>query len=140
MKRKMSLCLTMVLIVGLFGGITAQASPGGFSFTFRNVTATSDSQVMGYRTKDKGKDWTITISSGTLSSTNIFGARPRKGLSDDSGSLGPYQKYKSKVTNLKRTFSQNVSPGANRPVLLRGKKDDSSTSTAALEVTGSFQP
>jgi hypothetical protein len=54
--------------------------------------------------------------------------------------LGPYQKYKSKVTNLKRTFSQNVSPGANRPVLLRGKKDDSSTSTAALEVTGSFQP
>ena len=140
MKRKIGLCLAMVLVMALFAGVTAQALDGEFIFDFRNVTATDDSYIKGYRVRDAGTDWYLSILDGNVSATNILGLRPRIGREGDDSPLGPYQAYKKKVTDLKRKYSRTVKPGANRPVILRGKKDDSSTTSGRLWAIGTFTP
>lgn len=137
MKRKLIVCLALVLGMTMLFGIVAQASKGTFSFRFYSVNGSQDSDV-GYRDKAKGTDYSAIVTNGNISSSNVLGMRPRKGPPYADDSLGNYKTYKTLGKSYARQYSRNVATG--KPVILRAKKDDSSTTSASLTANGNFTP
>lgn len=119
------LCLTQVVIA---------ANAATFKFSFNSTSGTQNSNN-GTRVKANGTDWDLTITSGSLSSSNVLGIRPRR-VSNDA-SIGAYKLYKQTGT-WGRTYSVTVK---NKWVVqLRAKKDTSSTVSAKLTADGAFTP
>ncbi len=131
-KRKV--CISLVLALCLMLSVSAVASAAEFHYSFNSEVGTQDSNI-GTRTKANGTDWDITITSGSLSSTNILGIRPRRYTTD--ASIGAYKTYKQTGT-WGRQYSVTVK--TNWKVVLRGKKDSASTSTGQLTAHGYFTP
>ena len=132
MKRRIAVFL-LAFCVLLTMSIPAFAAT--FSYSFNSTKGTQDSNI-GTRTKAAGTDWDLTITSGTLSTSNILGIRPRR-YNTTEDSLGKYKTYTSTGT-AGRKYTENVQK--NWKVFLRSKKDSKSTTSAQLTAKGAFTP
>lgn len=81
---------------------------------------------------DTEQNYYLSINSGNISSANIFGARIRQ--AGNNAAMSPYVTH----TSLKKSARYAYSSAVNTSTLyfMRGKKDDTSTTTTSLQVAG----
>jgi hypothetical protein len=140
MKAKKLITLTMILIlaVSVISPICALAANHPYSFNFANVVDSSRTGL--YSKSDLEQHWylsTYNYVGNTLSSSNILGVR----MHDTAhiGYVSNYHTVASYTTNLCFDYTTQVS-NVNNQFYMGAKKDDSSTSGAALTISGQFCP
>lgn len=129
MKKKLFTTIA-ALTLSMICTLPVMADTVSYSFKF-NSTSGYLSTNSGYK-NDNEQNYYLTISSGNVSSTNIFGTRIRKAA--DNAAVSPYVKHTSLEQSKKYAYSSSVNTST--LYYMRGKKDDSSTSSDALEVRG----
>ena len=146
MKSKMNKKLTVVavaLLLVVLVGAVAQAGTFSYNHQFTNTNYTKESD--GDSTKNDGEDnWYITLSSwntyfgrpNTMSAINIMGCRMRGYYSNTAYS--GYQELKYAVTSKAYPYLYDMDQGDR--LNMRYKKDDSSSSTSDLFVSGYVTP
>ncbi|MBE5772322.1 MAG: hypothetical protein E7337_00125 [Clostridiales bacterium] len=137
MKRKSFIVGIMLLCILLIGS-TAFADQS-YNFTFSNFK-TLDTNV-ATKSNPYGSSYTLYITSAsTLSTYNVFGARPK---SKDSGSfqfVGSYYTYTSITPSTGVSHSYYNDKFPIYTIVFGMKKDDSSVTATPLYVEGSFRP
>lgn len=136
----------IVLVAMCLIPLAAQASFWRYSFVFTDEV-TNKIQTPPRAKSDNDTNWWIRIYNNgynTLSSTNVLGVRMNFSLNADGSERSFASAY--------RTFNSYMAPGTEYPIpyiytvkkndlmVLGAKKDDSSTSTAVLRVSGEYAP
>lgn len=134
-KKYMTTLLALALMIC---AIPAFAGNVNFSHTFSDTTTTVG--LCSSTKNDNVRYFFLTISSGP-SNSNVFGCRPNA-----SGvAASTYRKFRGNVSRKQYAYySKEEKPDLQvyqgDSVTLNGKKDNSSTSTNSLKVTGVFCP
>jgi hypothetical protein len=140
-KTKRFVAMTL-LIVTLIGAGSALAANHDFDFVFTNVTTTSTTQ--SYAKSDSDQKWYISLDtmnpdgySNTMSSSNIFGARARK--ASNGATASNYHTFSNYVTGYGMNYTATgITQGTS--IYIAAKKDDASSSSSALYISGRFAP
>lgn len=134
LKRKLAIAL---LVVTMLGTGSALAANHLYSFVIPNVVQNVFTPI--YPKSDSEPNWYLSIDSSdpdnNLSSTNIFGVRARKSTTTAASA---YHTFSNFVTSYAMPYTISVSTGTN--IYMAGKKDDTSTSSEALYVSGYWCP
>ncbi len=145
MKKIVALLCAVLLVVA---AVPAMAATAESYFVFSDKVNTKSSDVKSKN--DTEQYWYITLRSGTyyfngtyhsvnISSTNIFGGRPRDNGSDTA--LSTYRIWKSSFnTSKKYTYYDYRVAGDDGAAYFKAKKDSASTSTSNLYVYLRFTP
>lgn len=139
--KKLKKSIVTLGIVGMLGigSLTVQASNHSFSWSFGSTSGNISTDY--YAKSDNDANWYLSLdkkngsTSNTLSSKNIFGCKMHRSYSD---SVDSYHLFSNYVSSYKISYKSTVGTGDN--MKLTGKKDDSSTSSAALKISGRFCP
>lgn len=136
----------IVLVAMCLIPLAAQATFWGYSFVFYDDVA-SKVQTPPRAKSDNDANWWIRIYDNgynTISSTNILGVRMNFALNEDGSERSFASRYK--------TFSSYMDEGTEYPIpyiysvkagdrmILGAKKDDESTSSMVLRVSGMYAP
>jgi hypothetical protein len=132
----------MLLVVTLIGTGSAIAANHSFDFVFTNVTTTSTTS--SYAKSDSEQKWYITLDTmnpdggpNTMSSSNIFGARARK--ASDGSAASNYHTFSNYVTGYGMNYTAGgITQGTS--IYMAAKKDDTSSSSSYLYISGRFAP
>ncbi len=139
--RKLKVFLAVMCLAATVGTQTAFAANTPYSFTFSSINNVQNS-ANGTK-DDNDSNWYITLDrtnastgvSNTLSSSNIFGVKIHRTVSDTVGTYATFSNY---VSSYGLKYASSVKTGDN--MYLKGQKDDASTSSAALRISGRFAP
>lgn len=128
--KKLAATFLVLTLTAVSFATTASADTKSYNWTFGGTSTTMMTEK-GYK-NDNEQNYYITISSGTLSSTNKFGTRVRR--SSDAAMVSPYVLH----TGLKTSQPYAYTSSVNTKTLyeLRGKKDTTSTTSAKLQAVG----
>lgn len=129
MKKKIFTVMTALTLV-LTSAVPVMAVTEPYNFKFYSSQGYLSTNS-GYK-NDNEQNYYLTISSGNVSSTNVFGTRIRKAA--DNAIVSPYKLHTNKEQSKKYEYSSYVN--TTTLYLMRGKKDDSSTSKDELKVQG----
>lgn len=129
MKKRILTGLAALFMV-VSSAVPTMAFTANYSFTFYSTNGFVSSNS-GYK-NDMEQKYYLTIESDEISSNNVFGTRIRK--SADNTIMSNYITH----TSEKKSQPYSYTKSANKTTLyyMRGKKDDSSTSTSKLHVEG----
>lgn len=138
--KKFLCALSMTMLLGA-GSVTASAANHNFSFSFSNTTTTKYTSY--YAKSDNSQYWYITLDktnastgvSNTMSSSNIFGCKMHRSYSD---SVDVYHTFSNYVTSYGIKYQTTVYKDDN--MRLAGKKDNTSSSSATLRISGRIAP
>ena len=132
MKRKIAWCLALLICLPMVSAAAVQPRQTTyFDFSFTDLE--EQSSKSGQRLSEDGKDFFLYAYG--MNATNVFGCNMRRTI--NNARISPYRTYKATFNN-DRTYSVTVKQGWS--VYLRAKKDDSSTTSSALNVNGFFMP
>lgn len=128
--------IALTLLVAVLVPVTAlAASPNyAFSFDFYNL---SNQTTATYEKGDSEQNWYISLyNNGTnnMSSSNILGVRMNRGGYYVSG----YHTFSNYVTSHQLPYTTSVK--STDMMYMGAKKDNTSTSSAALHISGQFNP
>lgn len=138
--------VVLVLVAMCLIPLAAQATFWPYSFTFYDVT-TTEIQSPPRAKSDNDTNWWIRIYDNgynTISSTNKLGVRMNFSLNEDGSERSFASEY--------RTFSGYMADGTEYPIpyiyyvkagdlmVLGAKKDNTSTSSMVLRVSGKYAP
>ena len=130
---KKIVCGILLISILLSSLVAASAGNVSFSKTFTDDTSTY-SLATGTKNDDEGY-WYIKVSGPT--SKHIFGARVWVGSTKGS----TYRTWTSTLKKAKKyEYYSNAGATTSSRVTLKGKKDNTSTSTSNLKVSGTFCP
>lgn len=136
----------LVLVAMCLIPLAAQATFWPYDFTFSDVIS-PDIQTPPRAKSDDDTNWWIRIYDNgvnTISSTNVLGVRMNFSLNADGSQRSFASAY--------RTFNSYMAPGTEYPIpyiytvqknnlmVLGAKKDDTSTSSMVLRVSGKYAP
>lgn len=110
--------------------LPVMAATESFNWTF-NSTQGNLPTNSGYK-NDNEQNYYLTINSGNVSSTNIFGTRIRRAT--DNAAVSSYVLHTSYESSAKYGYSSTVDTST--LYYMRGKKDDTSTTTTSLKAAG----
>lgn len=128
-KRKW-IGVVAALTLSMMSAIPALAVTETYSWKFYTTTGNLSTNS-GYKNDDE-QSYYLTTNSGTISSTNIFGARIRRAV--DNAAMSPYKLHTAYETSEDYAYSSSVDTST--LYYMRGKKDDTSTTTSSLSVGG----
>lgn len=139
MKIKKTIALGLVCMLLSTG--TAFAANHDFSFSFSNVTATQTTS--SYAKSDNDQHWYLSLDTtnantgvaNTMSSANIFGCKMHRSSGTDSSTYHTFSNY---VSSYPLDYTVSVASGDS--MYLAGKKDNASTSSSTLRISGRFAP
>lgn len=134
--RKYRKYLMMFLLVGILGApMVAQADTYDFGFYFKDVTTTEYTSIN--KKSDNDQYWYITFNSpySTMNSKNIFGCKMHRSGNDN---VDVYHTFTNHV--IKYPIKYQVTVKENDAMYMAAKKDNSSLSSEALNVSGRFAP
>lgn len=138
MKNNKTLCviIALTLLVAVLVPVTAlAASPNyPFSFDFYNL---SNDKTDAYEKGDSEQNWYISLynnGSNNMSSSNVLGVRMNRGGYYVSG----YHTFSNYVTGYRLPYTTSVN--STDMMYMGAKKDNTSTSSAALHISGQFNP
>jgi hypothetical protein len=139
MKKSLKiLALSLALAVSM--SVVAYATNYNWDFVFTNTATTSNTPTVSKG--DSEQNWYISIDStnpsgrvNTLSSTNKLGVRANFG---GGGFASIYVILNSYVSGYSTPYTSTVT--AQSQIFMGAKKDDSSTSSASLYVSGRWNP
>lgn len=134
--RAMSVILTLSLLVAMFIPVTAMAASPNypFEFTFHNL---ANQETASHQKGDAEQNWYVSLynnGANTLSAANILGLRMNRNGSAVSG----YHTFSRYVSGYPIPYTTRVS--ASDWMTMGAKKDSSSTTNAALRISGQFNP
>lgn len=134
MKRKNRiLAIWCAFLFGMMMTVSSvSADTISYNWTFTSTRLTKFA-TPGYK-NDSEQNYYITISSGNISSSNVFGASIRD-LNTDAF-MAKYRTHTSLKYSMPYEYDQGRYANTQEPYQMRGKKDDSSTSSANLTVSG----
>lgn len=130
MKRKFLKLATTVAACAMLSVVPVSAATEPYHFIFNSTNGVL-SVNSGYK-DDTEQNYYITINGGNLSSNNVFGTRIRR--ASDNAFVSNYVLHKAKKQSKAYAYTSKVN--TNTLYLMRGKKDTSSTTSTALEVSG----
>lgn len=137
-KKLVTAIVILVLAISVMSPVCAFAANHPYSFTFENVTDTTRTGL--YSKSDSDQHWylsTYNYAENTLSSRNVLGVRMHD--TAHTGYVSNYHTITDYSTYLCYDYTTEVSNVDNK-FYLGAKKDDSSTSSAALTISGQFCP
>ncbi|MBD5542890.1 MAG: hypothetical protein HDR01_01255 [Lachnospiraceae bacterium] len=130
MKSKFLKTATIVATCAMLSVIPVSAATESYHFVFKSTDGALPVNS-GYK-NDTEQNYYITISGGNLSSANVFGTRIRR--SSDNAFVSNYVLHKAKKQSKAYAYTSKVD--TDTLYYMRGKKDTSSTTSTALEVSG----
>ena len=134
MKRKNRILGSLGAL--LFGMMITAASVSAdtisYNWTFTSTRPTKFA-TPGFK-NDSEQNYYITISSGNISASNVFGASIRD--LNTEAYMARYRTHVSLKYSVPYGYDQGRYANTEEPYQMRGKKDDSSTSSANLTVSG----
>ncbi len=142
-KWKKVICLTSIICLMFSLSTTVHAETRWFRFLFTNDTM-QEMYYPGASKADNEQNWYLTlveydiesgISNSTLASNNKFGCKLHRSYSDY---VDIYRIYNSYVTAKRIPYQTTVYQGD--VMNIKGKKDNSSTSSVSLQVYGKYTP
>lgn len=139
MKNHNILCviIALTLLVAVFVPVTALAVSSDYYFTFDYPDLDNHTESM-HQKDDTDQLWVVTLyntASSNMSSTNILGLKMNR---SGNNNVDRYHTFSNYVTKYGIPYLNPVS--ATDWMYLGLKKDDASTSTAKLYVTGAYNP
>jgi hypothetical protein len=144
-KKNVKKAIVLVCLLSLFdtGVMTVHARNYPYKFKFEDDVnpqhtdyfAKSDHDSFWYISTKKYDYDTFPKKKNTLSSTNIFGCRMHR---DKNDNVDGYHTFSNYIDSYPIEYRNKVRAGDN--MRLFGKKDDSSTSSKALKISGWFAP
>lgn len=142
--KKYVAALCSVCILGATT-LTVNAETLWFNFRFTNVT-TQELYDASASKADNEQNWYLTLvnynietgyADSTLSSTNKFGCKLHR-VSGGADNVDIYRVYNNHFTGKRIAYQNTVHKGD--AMKIKAKKDNSSTSSAALRVYGKYTP
>lgn len=138
-KFKRTLAIALFVVTMLSTG-SALAENHDYAFAFTNVTTTRPTE--SFAKSDNDQNWYISLDYGdpsgmtnTLSSSNILGVRARKSTTTAASA---YYTFSSYVSGYPMPYTTSVSTGTS--IYMAAKKDNTSTSSATLFISGRWAP
>lgn len=128
-KKKLTLVCALATCIAM-SGISVSADTASYNWKFNGTSGTLPTGS-GYK-NDSEQQYYLTISSGNISSSNVFGVRIRR--SADDATMSNYTLH----YGYKQSIPYSYSRTANTSTLyyMKGKKDSTSTSSNSLSVAG----
>ncbi len=120
-----------VLMLSMVCSLPVMAVTEGYNWTFYSDGPEDDLSTNPGKKNDTEQYYYLTINQGNISSSNIFGARIRKA---DNVAVSPYLIHTSFEYSKPYAYSTYVNK--TDTYYMRGKKDDTSTTSVALRVSG----
>lgn len=133
MKKKFigtiaALALSMVCSLPVMAATRVTES---YNWTFYSDGPEDDLSTNPGKKNDTEQYYYLTINQGNISSSNIFGARIRRA---DNVAVSPYLTHTSYEYSQPYAYSTHVN--TIDTYYMRGKKDDTSTTSVALRISG----
>lgn len=137
MKKKLvatmaALTLSMVCSLPVMAATDSVEVTESFNWKFYSDGPDDDLSTNSGKKNDDEQYYYLTIDEGNISTANVFGARIRKAA--DNVAVSPYVLHTSFEDSQKYGYSSTVNTST--LYYLRGKKDDTSTTSVALHVAG----
>ncbi len=130
MTKKIIIAVATLFTLGLITSIPVMAVTESYNWTFYSANGYLSTNS-GYK-NDNEQNYYLTINNGNISATNIFGTRIRR--ASDDATMSPYALHNSYETSAKYWYTSTVNTST--LYYMRGKKDDSSTASTQLNVSG----
>lgn len=141
MKKWLAVCLVLVFV---FSASLALANTVNIQATFTDDTTTKIMHSEAAIKNDNEQYWYIRLPSATctITSTNIFGARPNYyPYSGGTAYASTYRIWDYEFnTGKKYKYYDDLWLPQDTRIVLKGKKDDRSTSSSNLVIDGYFTP
>lgn len=135
-SKTLRLIVALTLLVAVLVPVTAlAASPNyPFKFTFTNL---ANQITETYQKGDSEQNWYVSLynnGTNTMSSSNVLGLRMNRNGAGVSG----YHTFSNYVTSYRLPYTTSVK--STDWLYMGAKKDNSSTTSAALNISGQFNP
>lgn len=139
---KLKRIIAVMLVVLTLGTTTALAGNQDFAFVFTNTTSQPTTPNPCPTKNDNDQNWYISLDTtyidglpATMSASNIFGAKIHKA---SGTSVSNYFTFTSYGNGIKKAYNTTVA--TNDAMYMQCKKDSTSTSSAALYISGRWCP
>lgn len=141
MKRKalFTTILALALAVATLLPIGASAVDHPYNFTFNSVNGTQYTE--NHTKSDTEQHWYVSThnyAGNTLSSTNVLGVRMHD--KNSIGYISNYHTFSRHTGNVRLDYTTYVSNDNGNYFYMGAKKDNSSTSSTPLVISGNFCP
>lgn len=137
-NKIMRAIIALMLLVAICIPVTAFAASPNYEFSFK-FTDLLNKTTESYQKGDTEQNWYVSLynnGTSTMSSTNILGLR----MNRNGSYISDYHTFSNYVTSYQLPYNDDVTVSSTDWVYMGAKKDSTSTSTAALVISGKFNP
>lgn len=129
-KKKIMVMACTLATCAMMGSVPVLADTASYNWKFNSIEGTLPTGS-GYK-NDSEQNYYITISSGNVSSSNIFGTRIRR--SSDDALMSNYVLHRGLKQS--QPYAYSATANITTRYYMKGKKDSDSTTTSPLSVAG----
>lgn len=130
--------IALTLLIAICIPVTAFAASPNYDFSFR-FTNLANKTTDSYQKGDTEQNWYVSLydnDTNNMSSKNILGLR----MNRNGSYISDYHTFSNYVTSYQLPYDDDVTVYSTDWVYMGAKKDSTSTSTAALVISGKFNP